>query len=272
MPTAMADVVVLAVLQGLTEFLPVSSSGHLALAGLLFGIEEGHPALGLMLRAGTFCATVLVLRRRIGDLFLSGLSALRRPSLLQRTSDGRDLVVVLVATIPTAVLAFALEHPVERWTRSPWMVGLGFVITGLLLVSARWARPIDPEGPTAFGAAAIGVAQGMALVPGISRSGSTIVLGLWLGVRPERSFELSMLMSLPAAFGSIVLEAPEVMGSMTTLGPAVVGAAVSFGVGVAAVLVLRSVVNHGRLPVFALWVLPLALATLALARVWPGAH
>jgi undecaprenyl-diphosphatase len=271
MMIAVADVIALSVLQGITEFLPVSSSGHLALAEILFGLKENNLALNVMLHAGTLCATLLVLRQRVFALLVAAFRAVRRPSTLRDTPDGRDVVAVVVATVPTAVLGLTLERPTERFIRSPLAVGIGFLITGLLLLSVRWARAGKREGLGLWGAAAVGVAQGIAVLPGISRSGSTIGVGLWLGVRPERAFELSMLMSLPAVFGAVVLEVPAVMGASATLGPAVVGAAVSFAVGVVALLVLRRVVVHGSFPVFALWVLPLAVATLALARAWPTA-
>jgi len=268
---AVADVIVLSVLQGLTEFLPVSSSGHLALAEILFGLKENNLALNVMLHAGTLFATLLVLRQRVLDLILATLRAVRRPSTLRDTPEGRDVAAVVVATLPTAALGLTLEPSVERWTHSPLVVGLGFLITGLLLLSVRWARVGSREGFGLLGALAVGVAQGIAVLPGVSRSGTTIGAGLWLGVRPERAFELSRLMSLPAVLGAVVLEAPAVLGASATLGPAVVGAAVSFGVGVAALLTLRRLVVRGSFPVFALWVLPLAVATLALARAWPAA-
>jgi undecaprenyl-diphosphatase len=119
------------------------------------------------------------------------------------------------------------------------------------------------------GALLLGVAQGLAVLPGVSRSGSTIALAVWLGVRRERAFTLSMLMSLPAILGAVLLKVPGLVRSPGGLGPSVAGALVAALVGVAALVLLRRVVVRGRFALFALWTLPLALATLAMALAWP---
>jgi undecaprenyl-diphosphatase len=115
----------------------------------------------------------------------------------------------------------------------------------------------------------LGVAQGLAVLPGLSRSGSTITVALWLGIRPDRAYELSMLMSLPAVTGALLLEAPRAIGAPAGLGTAAIGAGTAFVVGVVALAILRRVVTRGHFSLFAIWVLPVALATLALARAWP---
>lgn len=270
MHTPFGQAALLGVIQGLTEFLPVSSDGHLALAQILFGMKDAGLTLSVMLHAGTFLATLLVLRKRVGPAIYDGLRAFARPSRFSETDGGRDALVVILASIPTAAIGFGLRDLVERWTSSPLVVGMGFALTGAILLSTRWVKPKDREVPTLIGALAIGVAQGIAVLPGVSRSGSTIALALWLGVRPDRAFELSMLMSLPAVLGAVLLELPKMAGS-GNVGVAIVGAVVAFGVGLVALVFLRRVVMRGHFAWFALWVLPLALATLALARAWPRA-
>jgi undecaprenyl-diphosphatase len=259
----------LGAIQGLTEFLPVSSDGHLALAQIVFGLEESGLTLNVMLHAGTFLATLIVLWRRMGPAVYEGVRALRRPSRFSETAGGRDALVVIMASIPTAAIGLVLRDRVEHWTSSPLVVGIGFAVTGVILVTSRWVRPGDRDVPTLLGAVAMGIAQGIAVLPGVSRSGSTITLALWLGVRPERAFELSMLMSLPAVFGAVLLELPKLIAAGEGYGVAALGALVAFGVGLVALVVLRRIVMRGHFAWFALWVLPLALATLALARAWP---
>jgi undecaprenyl-diphosphatase len=127
----------------------------------------------------------------------------------------------------------------------------------------------DREQPTARGALLIGIAQGLAVLPGLSRSGSTIAVAIWLGVRPERAFELSMLMSLPAVVGALLLEGRHAFGTPFPGVPALLGAVVALGTGILALTVLRRVVIRGRFGWFAFWVGPLALATLALGLAWP---
>ena len=222
-----------------------------------------------MLQVGTLLATLVVLRHRVGLAVIDGSKALVRPSRFQTTSGGRDALVVLVASLPTTLIGFGLEHAMRRWTHSPLAIGLGLLVTAAMLLSTRWVDTGNDEVPGLEGAALIGVAQGLAVLPGLSRSGSTIAMALWLGVRPDRAFELSMLMSLPAVLGAVLLEVPHVLPGDQVLG-ALFGAMVAFAVGVVALLVLRRVVVRGHFSLFALWVLPVALATLALAKAWPG--
>ncbi|MCB9578866.1 MAG: undecaprenyl-diphosphate phosphatase [Polyangiaceae bacterium] len=261
----------LGTLQGITEFLPVSSSGHLALAELLFDVEEGGLAFNVMLHAGTLLATLIMLRRRVAPAVVEGSRALVRPQRFRESAGGRDALVVLLASLPTAAIGLALRSAVEEFTKSPLAVGIGFCITAVLLLSTRWARAGEREVPTVVGAILIGIAQGIAVVPGISRSGSTIAAALWLGVRPDRAFELSMLMSLPAVAGAVLVEARHMGGGAGgEVGLAVFGAAVAFVVGLVALWLLRRMVIRGHFALFAVWVLPLAVATLALAKAWPG--
>jgi undecaprenyl-diphosphatase len=211
-----------------------------------------------------------MMRQKLGQAVFDTLRAVPQPSRLVTTSGGRDAIVVVLASIPTAVIGLLLRDPVERWTESPWAIGLGFLATSVCLVSTLWVRSGTSEVPSYLGAVLIGIAQGMAVLPGFSRSGATITSALWLGVRPERAFELSFLMSLPAVLGAIVLESRHAFAGGFPVVPAVVGSCVAFATGVAALALLKRVVMSGRFALFALWTVPLALATLAMAAVWPS--
>jgi undecaprenyl-diphosphatase len=268
MASPIRDAALLGVVQGITEFLPISSDGHLALVQMLFRIEGGL-TFNVMLHAGTLIATALVMRKRLGLALLDTARALRSPAHLTRSAGGQDALVVVLASIPTALMGPFLRDAVEQWTTSPFVVGLGFLGTSLCVVSTAWVRPGARDVPSYAGALLVGVAQGLAVLPGLSRSGMTIASALWLGVRPARAFELSFLMSLPAVFGAIVLESRHAMGQSFPVTPAVIGAAVAFVSGVLALLLLRSVVRNGRFALFALWTVPLGFATLAMAAVWP---
>jgi undecaprenyl-diphosphatase len=116
----------------------------------------------------------------------------------------------------------------------------------------------------------IGLAQGLAVFPGVSRSGATICVALWLGVKRDRAFELSMLVSLPAVLGAVILELPRLSLGALGLDVALIGAAIAFGVGIGALVLLRGAVVRGHFPLFAAWTLPLAIATLAMAQAWPN--
>lgn len=263
------DAVLLGAVQGVTEFLPISSDGHLALVEMLFRIDEGSLTFNVMLHAGTLLATALMMRERVGRVVIDGVRALPRPQTLPQTPGGRDLLVVILASLPTGVIGLLLRDAVERWTDSPWVVGLGFLATSACVLSTLWVRPGVRDVPSYAGAVLIGLAQGLAVLPGFSRSGATITSALWLGVRPERAFELSFLMSLPAVFGAIALESRHAIHESFPAGPAVTGAAVAFVTGIAAIAILRRVVMSGRFALFAIWTLPLAIATMAMAAVWP---
>ncbi|MBM4364264.1 MAG: undecaprenyl-diphosphate phosphatase [Deltaproteobacteria bacterium] len=264
------EAVALGAIQGLTEFLPISSDGHLALAQILLDMGGASLTLSVLLHSGTLLATLVVLRRAIFPALTAGLGALVRPSRFEESRAGRDARFVLLASLPTAVIGLLGRDLVARLTDSPSAVGLGFLATGALLLSSRFAPRGTLQDPGVGHSLLLGVAQGLAVLPGLSRSGSTIVLALWLGVAPLRAFELSMLMSLPAVLGAVLLEARHLDGFGGDTGAVLVGAAVAFGVGVLALSLLRRSLLGGFFPWFAAWVVPLGLATLALARALPG--
>jgi undecaprenyl-diphosphatase len=261
--------VVLGAIQGLTEFLPISSDGHLALTEMLFRFSARGLTLNVMLHVGTLLATFVMLWQRVRPALLDGVAALAKPSLFVTAPGARDALVVLLASIPTALLGLGLRQGVERWTESPLAVGLGFLATSAVLIASRFVKHGAEEQPGVLGALLIGVAQGLAVLPGLSRSASTITVALFLGVKRERAFELSMLMSLPAVLGATLLEAPRAFADRSLIMPAVLGALVAFLVGLAALGLLRRIVVAGRFSWFAAWVVPVALATLALSSAWP---
>ncbi len=265
----MGDVVqalCLGLLQGLTEFLPVSSDGHLALAQLWLHVAEPSLALTVLLHLGTLVATVLYFRRRIGLMIRDAWLGLRHPRAFLDTPGGRDVVTVVLASIPTALLGLLFRHEVEELATHADVVGGCLLLTAAWLISTLWAPRGERSDPTPWGALLIGLAQGAAILPGLSRSAGTIAVGLWLGLRGSRAFELSMLMSVPAVFGAILLEGSSLVGDKgaRVLELGLSGAVVAFVSGLIALAVLGRVVAKGRLALFALWVVPLA----ALAFAW----
>jgi len=257
------EAVVLGVVQGLAEFFPVSSDGHRALAQLLYG-SEVDGAVTAHLQLGTLAATVIVLRKRIWTALEEGVRGFRRPSLWRDTPGGRDAVFVALATLPTAVILVALARPVREWRSSLVLVGLCLLGSALAAATTRLAPRGDRATPTWTGALVVGIAQGGAAFPGLSRAGLTLAALLWLGVAAERAFELSFLASLPAVLGTIVLggarsfhppeeEIPAVLAGMVT----------AFAVGLVALPLVRRIVSRGKLHWFAFYLVPVAVATLA---------
>ncbi|HET9930583.1 MAG TPA: undecaprenyl-diphosphate phosphatase, partial [Polyangiaceae bacterium] len=201
------DAVVLGLVQSITYVLPVSSDGHVALMDLLFGLRAPTPLMAVALRFAALVSTAFVLRYRFARLLREGVLAFRYPDRLWTTSGGRDAVVVVFASFPTALFGLFLREPVSAWARSPLMVGIGLLGTSAWLLSTLWLKPGKSEFPGLLGSILIGVAQGLSILPGLSRSAGTIACALWLGVRPDRAFELSFLASLPPLLAVVVLDA-----------------------------------------------------------------
>jgi len=257
------EAIVLGVVQGITEFLPISSDGHLALAQLLFG-GQADLATTVVLHAGTFAATLLVLRKRVVAALTEGVRGLLHPALMRETPGGRDAFVVIVASIPTALVGLTLKKSVEEWSSSPTIVGVCLLLSAVAVGSTRWAPRGTELTPSTASAVLVGFAQGAAVLPGLSRSAMTIATLLWLGVRADRAFELSFLMSLPAVFGAILLEGRHGLGAEGSgVLALLLGTLVAFGVGIVALLALRRVLVGGKLAYFAIYLMPLAVATVA---------
>jgi undecaprenyl-diphosphatase len=254
---------VLGVVQGLTEFLPISSDGHLAIAAMFLGEMETSLALVVMLHLGTLLATGIVLHADVGSL----LRTLASPKTWRTTEDGRAIQTILVASVPTAIIGLALHDVVEPLSRSATVVGVCLLGSAVAVASTRWTAPraIDPSlSLPVWKALAIGVAQGLAVLPGLTRSGSTIGIAMLLGMSGPAAFRLSFLLSLPAIAGAAMLELrhPEAVAELGL--PAVAGAVVAFGVGLVALIGLRRIVAQGRFWAFSLYLVPLGLVLVSL--------
>ena len=206
--------ILLGVVQGLTEFLPVSSSGHLLLGQYFLGLDRQRFGLSfdIALHLGTLVAVVAFFWRdllRMANAFVRSFTHGRDLA----NSDQRLAYLVGVSTIPAALIGFFLEDFFETSVRNPWVVVVNLVLVGLLFIvgEAVGSKSRSAEKLGFLGAAAIGVAQAAALVPGVSRSGATIMVGLFLGLRREEAARLSFLMSVPIIAGAGSLELFEVI-------------------------------------------------------------
>jgi undecaprenyl-diphosphatase len=264
MSIPLGEGIVLGVIQGITEFLPISSDGHLALAQKLYG-DQADLSLTVLLHAGTLMATLLVLRKRVWMAIEEGVRGIARPALWRDTPGGRDAIFVVVATIPTGLIGLGLKSSIERWSDELWIIGLGFLGSAVAVGSTKLVRPQGRTKlvPSLGGAVLVGLAQGSAVLPGLSRSGMTIASLLWLGVTAERAFELSFLVSLPAIAGAVLLEARHAFHGAEGAGILLFGTFISFVVGVGALLALKRVLASGKIHWFASYLVPVATATLA---------
>ena len=248
----------LGALQGLTEFLPVSSSGHVAIGAQFFDIRENSLALVILLHLGTLLATVILFRRDIAALAIEGIAALRDPSRFRSTPEGRTLIGIVLVTGITGVIGFLLRNVAQAFAEDLRLVGFGFLVSAAFLIASGVARGTDGE-VSWWQAAGIGVAQGVAVLPGISRSGVTIAVAMILGVQGSPAFRFSFLVSLPAIIGAALYEASGAEG-LSSLGPeAWIGGLTALVTGYLALVTLRQIVLVGRMWTFAIYLLPLGL-------------
>jgi len=246
----------LGALQGMTEFLPVSSSGHVAIAAHFFHIEENSLALVILLHLGTLLATVLLFRRDLAALVIEGFAALRAPTRLRATTQGRALTAIVIATVMTAVLGLLLRKLAETFAEDLHLVGYGLLVSAAFLLASGTSRGTSAE-VTWWQAVGIGVMQGVAVLPGVSRSGVTIAVAMLLGVQGNAAFRFSFLLSVPAIIGAALLEASGA-GGLGSMGlHAWVGGAVAFVTGYLSLVILRYIVLVGRMWTFAIYLLPL---------------
>jgi undecaprenyl-diphosphatase len=262
MAIPLTEALVLGIVQGISDFLPISSDGHLALAQMLFGVQAEAPAI-VLLHLGTLGATLLVFRKRLASALTEGFRGVFRPSLLKDTQGGRDAVVVALATVPTGMVGLALRGPTDNWSSSAAIVGVCLLGSALAIGSTYWAPKGERDTPTHWGAVLVGVAQGTAVLPGLSRCAVTLAALLWLGVRGERAFELAFLVSVPAIAGAELLGSRQAFHGADGGAGLVVAACVAFACGLAALRILRGVMMRHAVAVFAIYLLPLGIATLA---------
>ena len=257
---------VLGVVQGATEFLPVSSSGHLVIGQILLGIAIPGVFFEVAVHLATLLSVLVVYRERVRGLL--------RGAVRREREAWRYLGLVAVATVPAGLVGGLFKDRIEALFESPVVPGVALLVTGVLLWSTRAARR-RWEGRTeplpGMGAAGlIGIAQAFALVPGISRSGATVVVALWLGLEAREAAAFSFLMSVPAIGGAAVLALPDLAGSGPGVGLLVLlaGAAAAAVTGVLAIRTFIRMLERRSFHHFALycWAVGAAfLAYLALA-------
>jgi undecaprenyl-diphosphatase len=250
----------LGALQGITEFLPISSSGHLVLAQHLLGFQESQLFFDIAVHVGTLMAVFLVFWADLALMFRGCFGAIGQTTSSRATATPRGLnggvklaLMILVGSIPTAFIGLLLRDVFERFFASPAIVALGLWTTGFFLIWSRWSKPHRKhlDNPGVSDALMIGLVQGAAITPGLSRSGVTITLGMLLGLEPDLAFRFSFLLSIPAILGALALEAFHGGGNYPGLPVVAIGFLSAFLVGWIALRILRSLVSRGKLFYFA---------------------
>lgn len=249
--------ILLALIQGLTEFLPISSSGHLALGQYFLGTQDSLGlAFDVAVHLGTLVAVVAYFRRDLARMARALLRSIRRRSLAD--ADGRLAWLVVAATVPAVLAGYLLGDFFETTARSAWVVAAGFFLNGAFLmtceaITRRNRRAAKLSFPEAVG---VGLAQAVALLPGVSRSGATMAAGIGFNLRREEAARFSFLMSIPVILGAGVLQSGDAAGRGMDLFGALlyaVGFAVSAVVAYLTIKLFLSFVTNHSLRVFALY-------------------
>lgn len=244
---------VLGLLQGLTEYLPVSSSGHLTIGSYLFGLNgEDNLAFTVVVHVATVLSTLVVLWKEI-DWILKGLFKFKM------NDETKYFINILISMIPVGIVGVFFKDQVEEVFGSGLLiVGCMLLVTAVLLVFSYYARPRQRENISPFHAFIIGLAQAVAVLPGLSRSGSTIATGLLLGNKKEKLAQFSFLMVIPPILGEALLDVvkglkgEEAFGGIDAL-PLIVGFGAAFVSGCVACKWMINIVKKGKLVWFGVY-------------------
>ena len=253
----------LGLVQGLTEFLPISSSGHLRIAEGMAGLAEPATLFDIMLHVGTLLAVVIVYRARLLGILDALGQVLMRRTPLREAPDARLFLYLLLAMVPTGVIGLLLGDTLEHWAHDLTFVGGALLVNGGILIGlgklnrhrAGQGRGLDALRPT--DALLIGTSQGLGIFRGISRSGVTITAGLGAGLSQEAAASFSFLVSIPAILAALVLKVSEGQLQGIPVDALIVGTVTSALVGVVALKWLLKLLERGQLHHFAWYCLVL---------------
>ena len=241
--------ILLGIVQGITEFLPVSSSGHLQLAKELLGVElENNITFDVTLHAATVLSTIVVLWRELWQLLRGAFSK-------SFNDEQRYILNVVVSMIPAGVMGILFADQIEALFSSLWFVGLMLLLTAALLSFAYYAKPRQRSEITTRDAFIIGLAQAAATMPGLSRSGSTIATGLLLGCEKSKVAHFSFIMVIPVILGKMLLDilSGEMAAMSVETGVLISGFVAAFVSGALACKFMIEIVKRGKLIWFALY-------------------
>lgn len=259
--------VVLGVIQGLTEFLPISSSAHLRIFPELFGWGDPGAAFTAVVQIGTELAVLIYFWRDIWRIATTWVKSLFRPEYRGQL-DARMGWFIILGSVPIVILGIALKDVIEEQFRSLWIIGTMLIVMGIVLGIADKVGSTEKtlKQLTLRDAVFMGLAQALALIPGVSRSGATLSMGRFLGYDRETATRYAFLLAIPAVIGAGVFQLKDIPDgdNLYGWGPTIVATIVSFVVGYAAIAwLLRYVTTHSYTP-FVIYRIGLGVATLAL--------
>lgn len=285
---SLLQAILMGIIQGLTEFLPVSSSGHLALFKILFGVETDTGILyDVLLHVGTLIAICLVYYKDIGKLIVEGCGILRdaffnvvvffRNKALQEDEPYRRIVnsgyrkfvmLIIVSTIPTGIIGVFGKDAVTMASEILIVPGICLVVTGILLLVADRAKDGEklPKNVTYTNAFGVGIAQGIATLPGLSRSGTTITACLLSGYQRNFAVKYSFIMSIPAILGALILELTDISSVAVTSAEIVyyiIGMIIAAVVGYICIKTMLVIVRRKKFTGFAIYCFIIGIVSIA---------
>ncbi|HEX6355018.1 undecaprenyl-diphosphate phosphatase [Actinophytocola sp.] len=266
------EALVLGLIQGLTEFLPISSSAHLRISAAFAGWDDPGAAFTAVTQLGTETAVIIYFRKKIGRLLVAWFRSLRRGASWSDNSDSRMAWLVVVGTIPIAVLGLLFEDDIEHAFRDLRLIATTLIVFGILLGIADYVgrKERDLDHLTAPHGIAFGFAQALALIPGVSRSGGTITAGRLLGYKRAEAAEYAFLLAVPAVFASGLYQLKDIGGDDSPpWGPTIVATIVAFGVGYAVIAWLMRFISTNSFMPFVVY--RIALGILLIVLVATGA-
>ncbi|MEA2089162.1 MAG: undecaprenyl-diphosphate phosphatase [Thermoproteota archaeon] len=242
----LVEILILAVIQGVTEWLPLSSSGHLAIAQRFFDLQlsdQAEVAFDVLLHVGTMCVVLLTFRKDVVNI----LNALAHHDF--EREEGKLAIFIIVGSIPTTIIGFVFQKFFESLFFNPPAVGVALVATGCFLFISERRKTGKKLG--CVDSLLIGTAQGVAIIPGVSRSGATIATGLLRKVKREKVFRYSFLLSVPAVLGATVVKSRDLVTANIDMIPLFIGALTSMVVGYVSLKLLSKIVMKKKFHVFA---------------------
>ena len=246
------EAVILGLVQGLTEFLPISSSAHLRITAAFAGWDDPGAAFTAVTQLGTETAVIIFFRKKIGRLLVAWFRSLRRLSTWREDPDSRMAWLVVFGTLPIAILGLLFQDEIEHAFRDLRLIATTLIFFGILLGIADHIgrRYLDLDHLTVPHGIGYGLAQALALLPGVSRSGGTITAGRLLGYKREAAAEYAFLLAVPAVFASGLYQLKDIGGKESPAwGPTIVATVIAFAVGYAVIAwLMRYISKNSFLP------------------------
>ncbi|MFW6139945.1 MAG: undecaprenyl-diphosphate phosphatase [Acidobacteriota bacterium] len=248
---SLIKIIILGIIQGITEFFPISSSGHLVLAQNLLGLKEPQLLVDVMLHFGTVISLLIFLRKEIAEIIISLIRFFKKPSIKTKDPDIVLVFSLIMASIPTFLIGYFFRRPLESLFGSAKVVSLALMVTALFLFFTKYARKKKVKIP--LHPVIIGVLQGAAIVPGFSRSGLTIGGALLLGWERKKAARFSFLLSIPAILGASFFQLQKTIISTQPWGIITIGVLAAALTGYLSLVFLLKIINKGRFYLFSFY-------------------